>query len=250
MEKLLTIKNAFKSFGNTDVLKDINFELDVGEIVSILGDNGAGKTTLIKCLSGLETFDKASICINGKNIDPKTYDINKARELGFETVYQESSLGLEQEIFRNIFLGRDITNFLGFIDIKKEQKISMELLKNFLGLRGVGISPKSKVSTLSGGERQGLTIARAIHFNSKVVILDEPTTALAIKEVDKVLKFIKKFQQDGKSCILITHNISHAYQVSDRFIILDRGEIKANIKKDEVSVNELQNRLLQIQNER
>lgn len=249
MEQVLNLQNAFKNYGKTSVLKDINLELNKGEVISILGDNGAGKSTLIKCLSGLEKFDKANLIINNKKVNLKKYDIKNARDLGFETVYQESSVGLEQEIYRNIFLGREITNIFGFVDIKKEQEVSMNLLQNFLGLRGVGINPNSNVSTLSGGERQGLAIARAIYFDSKVVILDEPTTALAIKEVSKVLTFIKTLQKHEKSCILITHNISHAYEVSDRFVILERGEIKADIKKTDISLDGLQNKLLTIQNE-
>jgi len=249
LEQVLNLQNAFKNYGKTSVLKDINLELNKGEVISILGDNGAGKSTLIKCLSGLEKFDKANLIINNKKVNLKKYDIKNARDLGFETVYQESSVGLEQEIYRNIFLGREITNIFGFVDIKKEQEVSMNLLQNFLGLRGVGINPNSNVSTLSGGERQGLAIARAIYFDSKVVILDEPTTALAIKEVSKVLTFIKTLQKHEKSCILITHNISHAYEVSDRFVILERGEIKADIKKTDISLDGLQNKLLTIQNE-
>ncbi len=249
MNEILNLKNAFKTYGKTQVLKDINFKLNKSEVISLLGDNGAGKSTLIKCLSGLEKFDKAELIINEKKVNLKNYDIKNARDLGFETVYQESSVGLEQEIFRNIFLGREITNTFGFINIKKEQEVSMHLLQNFLGLRGVGINPNSKVSSLSGGERQGLAIARAIYFDSKVIILDEPTTALAIKEVGKVLNFIKTLQEHEKSCILITHNISHAYEVSNRFIILERGEIKADIKKDDISLIELQSKLLTIQNE-
>jgi len=249
LEQVLNLQNAFKNYGKTSVLKDINLELNKGEVISILGDNGAGKSTLIKCLSGLEKFDKANLIINNKKVNLKKYDIKNARDLGFETVYQESSVGLEQEIYRNVFLGREITNIFGFVDIKKEQEVSMNLLQNFLGLRGVGINPNSNVSTLSGGERQGLAIARAIYFDSKVVILDEPTTALAIKEVSKVLTFIKTLQKHEKSCILITHNISHAYEVSDRFVILERGEIKADIKKTDISLDGLQNKLLTIQNE-
>ena len=249
MKQILNLKNAFKTYDKTQVLKNINLELYEGEVISLLGDNGAGKSTLIKCLSGLEKFDNAELVVNEKKIDSNNYNIRSARDLGFETVYQESSVGLEQEIFRNIFLGREITNVFGFIDIKKEQEVSMHLLQNFLGLRGIGINSNSKVNSLSGGERQGLAIARAIYFDSKVVILDEPTTALAIKEVGKVLNFIKTLQEYKKSCILITHNISHAYEVSNRFLILERGEIKADIKRNDISLLELQNKLLTIQNE-
>lgn len=249
MPSILTLKNAFKSYGKTHVLKDINLELNEGEIISILGDNGAGKSTLIKCLSGLESFDKASFEINKKTIDVKNYDIQTARALGLETVYQESSVGLEQEIYRNIFLGRELTNAFGFINVKKEQEISMNLLRKFLGLKGVGITPISKVKALSGGERQGLAIARAIHFDSKLVILDEPTTALAIKEVQKVLRFIKTLQEHHKTCIFITHNILHAFEVSNRFIILDRGEVKADIKKSDIDLEALQHKLLTLASE-
>lgn len=249
MEKIVELKNAFKSYNKTKVLKDIDLELYEGEIISILGDNGAGKSTLIKCLSGLESFDKGNFLIDNKKVNLKKYNIKNARDFGFETVYQESSVGIEQEIYKNIFLGREITNSFGFVDIKKEQKISMHLLQNFLGLKGVGITANSKVSTLSGGERQGLAIARAIYFDSKVVILDEPTTALALKEVHKVLNFIKDLQKHNKSAIFITHNILHAYEVSSRFIIIDRGEIKADIKKENISLEELQRKLLTIANE-
>lgn len=249
MEKIVELKNAFKSYNKTKVLKDINLELYEGEIISILGDNGAGKSTLIKCLSGLESFDKGNFSIDNKKVNLKKYNIKNARDFGFETVYQESSVGIEQEIYKNIFLGREITNSFGFVDIKKEQKISMHLLQNFLGLKGVGITANSKVSTLSGGERQGLAIARAIYFDSKVVILDEPTTALALKEVHKVLNFIKDLQKHNKSAIFITHNILHAYEVSSRFIIIDRGEIKADIKKENISLDDLQRKLLTIANE-
>lgn len=249
MKKIVELRHGFKSYGKTEVLKEINLDLYEGEVIAILGDNGAGKSTLIKCLSGLECFDKAHFNVNDKKVDLKNYDIKKARSFGFETVYQESSVGLEQEIYRNIFLGRELTNAFGFIDIKKEQEISMHLLQNFLGLKGVGINPSSKVNSLSGGERQGLAIARAIHFDANVVILDEPTTALAIKEVNKVLTFIQQLQAHNKSAIFITHNILHAYEVSSRFVIIDRGEIKADIKKETISLEELQTKLLSIANE-
>ncbi len=245
-KELLAFENIYKSYGKVDVLKNISLTLYENETLGLLGDNGAGKSTLIKCLSGLEEIDKGSISINGKKLNPKKYNIKKARTYGLETVYQDSSLAKEQEIYKNIFLGRELVNFFGFIDIKKEKAISLNLLKNFLGLRGSGVLADSKVSTLSGGERQGLAIARAVHFNSKIIILDEPTTALGIKEVKKVLDFIKALREHKKSSIFITHNLAHAYELSTRFLIIDKGEVKENILKKDISLQGLQNTLLRV----
>jgi len=245
-KELLKFENIYKSYGKVEVLKNINLSLYENETLGLLGDNGAGKSTLIKCLSGLEEIDKGNIFINEKKINPKKYNIKKARTHGLETVYQDSSLAKEQEIYKNIFLGRELINFFGFVNIKKEKAISLNLLKNFLGLRGSGVLADSKVSTLSGGERQGLAIARAVHFNSKIIILDEPTTALGIKEVKKVLDFIQALKEHKKSSIFITHNLAHAYELSTRFLIIDRGEVKKNILKKDISLQGLQNILLEV----
>ena len=247
MQKVLELKNITKSFNKMKVLNNISFSLYSNEIIAILGDNGAGKSTLIKTLSGLVHADSGEMLVNSKKIDIKKYSISQARENGIESVYQDNSLGLEQEIHRNIFLGREITNIFGFIDINKQKIESMKLLKGFLGLKGLGLSSSSQVSSLSGGERQGLVIARAVYFDAKLVILDEPTRSLAIKEVKKVLDFIKELKNHNKSAIFITHNILHAYEVCSRFILIDRGEIKADINKSDISVQDLQNKLINIE---
>ncbi|PSM52212.1 monosaccharide ABC transporter, ATP-binding protein [Campylobacter blaseri] len=232
---MIKIKNAHKSFGKTEVLKGIDFSLKKGEVVALLGDNGAGKSTFIKCLCGFDKFDKTDeFSIFGKEIDKKRYSLKESRKLGIEVVFQENSLGLEQEIYRNIFANRHITKF-GLIDRKKEIAITNEILKNFLGFNGKGLNATTKALNLSGGEKQGLCIARAIHFNSKVLILDEPTTALGINEAAKFMGFLKKLKQKGMSVIIITHNLNQAFNIGDKFVLLRDGLIKSEFLKEEIS---------------
>lgn len=210
----------------------------------MIGDNGAGKSTLIKILTGVYNIDKGEIYVKGVRINPQKYSVNEARKLGIETVYQERSLGLKQPLWRNIFIGRHITNLLGYININKEKKETLNILKNLIGLKGAGVLADSNAQTLSGGEQQGIAIGRAMYFNAEIIVLDEPTTALSLKEVSKVLDFIRKIKMSGKSCIYITHNIYQIYSVSDRFVVLDRGKIVGNYKKEDVTLEELSDKLM------
>jgi len=236
---LVEMKDIYKSFGKVFALRGINLNVNNNEIVGLLGDNGAGKSTLIKILSGAQAPTKGEVRIRGEKINFKSYSPLAARYLGIETVYQEKTLGENQPIWRNIFLGRPITNKAGFINIDTEKEETNKIMKDFIGLRGVGVSPDTKVSNLSGGERQGLAIGRAMYFNSELVILDEPTLALSLTEVRKVLDFIGKLKEGGKSCVIISHNIPDIYTVSDKFVILDRGEVVGEYRKSEISREEL-----------
>jgi len=218
------MKNIKKKFGSVTALRGVDLEVGENEIVGLLGDNGAGKSTLIKILSGVMPPTEGEIYIRGEKINPREYSVNQARELGIETVYQEKALGEKQPIWRNIFIGRHITNRFGFIDVDRVKQESQKIMREIMGLTGEGASPDSRVSTLSGGERQGIAIGRAMYFDADLVILDEPTMALSLKEVDKVLKFIQKIKDSGKSCVYISHNITNVYPVSDRFVALDRGK--------------------------
>ena len=160
--------------------------------------------------------------------------MKKAHALGIETVYQDKSLGEKQAMWRNFFIGREITYPFGFLKVKEEKQIANEIMVNTIGFRGKGIGVDSKANKLSGGERQGVAIGRAMHFEADLIILDEPTVALSLKEVRKVLNFVHKIKEAGKASIYISHNITDVYEISDRFIVIDRGEIVASIAKAKI----------------
>jgi simple sugar transport system ATP-binding protein len=233
-----------KYFGVVCALKDINFTVGKNDIVGLIGDNGAGKSTLVKILTGVYPASNGEMYIGGYRVDFRSYNVRRAHELGIETVYQDKSLGEKQALWRNFFIGREITNRLGFIDVKKEKEVANEIMINMIGFRGKGITVDSKVSKLSGGERQGVAIGRAMYFNAELIILDEPTVALSLKEVRKVLDFVHKIKEGGRACVYISHDIQDVYEISDRFIVIDRGEIVASILKKDISLNALDGFLL------
>lgn len=249
MEAMVEMGGIGKSFGSVEALKRVDFQLNPGEVVALLGDNGAGKSTLIKILSGFHTPDRGSMSIKGRKIDFKAYDVAVARSVGVETVYQERSLGERQPLWRNVFIGRHRLNRWGLIDVKREKMETMELLSSVLGLRGAGLSPDASVETLSGGERQGLAIGRAMHFGADIIVLDEPTTALALSEVEKVLAFIRSIREDGRSCIVISHDLGHVYKVADRFVIMDRGSTVGDYRRGDITMEELMARMIGLNGE-
>ena len=246
MQPVLEVTSLAKYFGPICALSDINFSIYKGEVVALIGDNGAGKSTIIKIISGVTRPDAGSLKINNQVVDPDQYTVRRARGLGIETVYQERSLGDKQPLWRNLFVGRHIRNVFGFIRVKKEKELTMAMLKNSIGLKGVGLSADALVGTLSGGERQGLAIGRAMYFKSDLTILDEPTTALSVKEVGKVLEFIKSIPASGKSALFVSHNLHHIHEVADRFIFVDRGKIAFQCKKIEMTITDLYSKLNEI----
>ncbi|SHO43072.1 ATP-binding cassette domain-containing protein [Desulfopila aestuarii] len=239
MDTILTAKSLYKSFGSIQALTDINLSIPKGQVVALIGDNGAGKSTIIKILSGVHRPDSGSLWINGNEVNMRSYSVRMARSLGVETVYQERSLGEKQPLWRNVFVGRHLRNALGFIRVKEEKDLTLAMLRNSIGLKGVGISADALVSTLSGGERQGLAISRAMHFNSALTILDEPTTALSVKEVGRVLDFIRSIPDRGNSALFISHNLHHVHEVADMFLFVARGTIAYQCRREEMSVAEL-----------
>lgn len=241
----LRMVNIEKYFGLVCALKNINLEVGHNEIVGLIGDNGAGKSTIVKILTGVYRPTSGDLYIAGRKVDLRNYDVKRAHEYGIETVYQDKSLGEKQALWRNFFIGRQITRRFGFIDVKKEKEVANEIMLNTIGFRGRGITVDSKVSKLSGGERQGVAIGRAMHFEAELIILDEPTVALSLKEVRKVINFVHKIKDGGKACIYISHSIQDVYEVADRFIVLDRGEVVGNLLKKDVSLKELDEFLLE-----
>lgn len=244
MENLIEMKDIHKSYGGVIALRGINFEVGKNEVVGVLGDNGAGKSTLIKIIAGVHGFDQGEMFIKGQKIQPGKYSVKYARKMGIETVYQEKALADKQELWRNIFLGRQLTNKLGFINIKKEKEETDKIMRELMGFRGIGANADSRIKTLSGGERQGVAIARAMYFEADLVILDEPTMALSLQEVKKVLNFIKTVKDRGKSCVYISHNIANVYPVSDRFVVIDRGMVVGNYNCKDISLQELSDELI------
>ena len=241
----LRMINIEKYFGSVCALKNVNIEVGKNEIVGLIGDNGAGKSTLVKILTGVFPPTTGELYIAGRKVDTGSYSVKKAHALGIETVYQDKSLGEKQAMWRNFFIGREITYPFGFLKVKEEKKIATEIMVNTIGFRGKGIGVDSKASKLSGGERQGVAIGRAMHFEAELIILDEPTVALSLKEVRKVLNFVHKIKEAGKACIYISHNITDVYEIADRFIVIDRGEIVAGIEKAKISLKELDEFLLE-----
>ena len=223
-DHLIQFNNISKFFGKVIALKDVTMKLKKGEIMCLLGDNGAGKSTLIKTLAGVHKPDEGEIIIEGKKI---IFDGPKdALDMGIATVYQDLALNALTSVTRNFFLGREIKKGpgpFGLLQMDEMDKITSEEMSKI----GINISNFNQpVGTMSGGQRQTLAIARAIYFGAKILILDEPTSALGQKQQMEVLKTIKKVQNYGNiAIILITHNEIHARLIADRFTFLSLGEV-------------------------
>ncbi len=244
---IVRLQNVQKYFGAVQALKDINLSVGRNEIVGLIGDNGAGKSTLIKVMTGVFVPTSGRLFIRDKEIDLSGFSVRGAHSLSIETVYQDKSLAEKQPLWRNFFVGRQITNRFGFIDIKREKEIAQQILIDVIGFRGVGITVDSTISNLSGGERQGIAIGRAMHYNADLIVLDEPTAALGVAEVRKVIDFVQRIKQSGRACVYIEHNLAHVHEVADRLIVLDRGSVVAEIIPKDMSVIELTDYLIQIQ---
>ncbi len=242
MEPLIRLVNVSKSFGEVRSLRNVNFEVNPGEVVGLLGDNGAGKSTLIKIITGYHRPDPGGeIYWRGKKVDRLT--VNKGRELGIETVYQERALAEQQTIWRNIFMGRELTTPLGLLDVRRMRSETQKLMNQMMGFTSAAVSPDTYIQTMSGGERQGVAITRALYFQAELIILDEPTMGLSLSETKKVLDFVRQVRDQGKSVIFIDHNIFHVYPVADRIVVLDRGHIAGQFQKGSLTLEQLVDRL-------
>jgi simple sugar transport system ATP-binding protein len=244
LDYLLEGRNLSKYYSGTEALHDFTIQVAPNEILGLVGDNGAGKSTTIKILSGAVAPDKGEIRFKGSVID--RYSVPKARALGIETVYQEKTLLPQHPLWRNVFLGRELKARSGLLDVERMKEETGKLIHQYLGLRSHVINPDSIIGNLSGGERQGVVIARALYFNAELVSLDEPIVGLSLVESEKVLNFIKEIKAQKKSCVFVTHNISHVYSVADRFVILDRGRKVLEIPKHDVELDQLTQMMLEI----
>lgn len=246
---IVRMENVQKYFGAIQALRDVDLAVGRNEIVGLIGDNGAGKSTLIKVMTGVLQPSAGRLFVRDREVEPTNYSVRMAHDLSIETVYQDRSLADKQPLWRNFFVGRQITNRFGFIDIKREKKIAEEILLSAIGFRGVGITVDSAVAQLSGGERQGIAIGRAMHYDADLIVLDEPTAALAVKEVRKVLEFVRRIKQSGRACLYIEHNLAHVHEIADRLVVLDRGAIVAEIQPEDMTVQELTDYVIALQHE-
>src|SRR5690242_15779084 len=231
-ERLIELRNIKKSYGNVFAVGGVSMHVDRGEVVGLLGDNGAGKSTLIKILAGAVRPSSGEILVRGTPVHG--WNAHKSRASGIETVFQDRALAVQQTIVRNIFMGREITTFGGLLDVRKEHSEAERLMRE-IGFTSKVFSPDSIVGQLSGGERQGVAIARAIYNKADLIVLDEPTTALSLTETEKVFRFVRAVRASGRSILFIGHNIHHVYDIADRFVVLDRGRAVLEIAKTEVS---------------
>jgi simple sugar transport system ATP-binding protein len=235
----LEMRDISKSFGEVKSLSNVDFRVGENEIVGLLGDNGAGKSTLIKIITGYYRPDGGEIYFDGKLVTDLT--VPKARELGVETVYQERALAEQLPLWRNIFMGRALSGPLGFLRVGEMRRVTEELMGKSMGFTSAALTPNTSVTGLSGGERQGLAIVRALHFEADIIILDEPTMGLSLKETEKLIHFVEGIRAAGKSAIFIDHNIFHVYSVADRIVVLDRGRVAGEFPTSRYSLEELMN---------
>ncbi len=234
---LLELDNISKYYGNIIALRDVSTYVNAGEVTCVLGDNGAGKSTFIKILAGVHQQSEGSIRLNGEEVRFTTP--RDALASGIATVYQDLAMVPLMSVWRNFFLGAEPTKGWGpfqRLDVDRAKGIA----KEEMGKMGIDIrDTEQPVGTLSGGERQSVAIARAGYFGAKVLILDEPTSALGVKQSGVVLKRIVEARRQGLAVIFITHNPRHAYPVGNRFLILNRGHSMGSFAKSEISIDEL-----------
>ena len=236
---LIDVRDITKHFGSVIALGGVSIQVNNGEVHCLLGDNGAGKSTLIKTLSGVHRPTTGEIYVEGKKVSfgsPRA-----ALDAGIATVFQDLAMIPLMSVTRNFFMGRELTKgiwpFRQF-DTQRANDIAREEMKKI----GIDVrEPEQATGTLSGGERQSLAIARAVYFGAKLLILDEPTSALGVAQTSMVLKYIHQVRQRGLGVIFITHNVRHAFAVGDKFTVLNRGKTLGTYAKGEIDMDELQN---------
>lgn len=236
-DHLLEVRGVGKRFGTVVALQDVSAHVDAGEVTCILGDNGAGKSTLIKILAGLYRPDGGEYLVRGERVAFNSP--HDALEAGIATVYQDLALVPLMPIWRNFFLGSEPE--AGPWPFRRlRRSFARRTAREQLARLGIEVEDtEQRVGTMSGGERQSIAIARAIYFGASVLILDEPTAALGVKQSGVVLRYVVEAKRRGVGVILITHNPHHAYPVGDHFVILRRGEVFGDFRKEELPLEEL-----------
>lgn len=231
---ILSLRKVNKSFGPVHVLKDVNFDAYAGKVTALVGDNGAGKSTLIKCIAGIYTPETGEFIFEGNKVE--IAGPRDATALGIEIVYQDLALCDNLDIVHNMFLGREEKSGITLNESTMEAMAKKTL--DGLSVRTVK-SIRQKVASLSGGQRQTVAIARAVLWNSKVVILDEPTAALGVAQTEQVLKLVRQLADNGLAVIVISHNLNDVFQVADNIAAMYLGTMAAQVEKTSVSQNDV-----------
>ncbi len=237
-DAIISVRNLHKWYSGVHALKGVSLDFRRGEAVGLVGDNGAGKSTLINILSGVHRADQGEIQVEGRSVS--IANPRDAMDLGIETIYQYNSMVPTMSIARNLFIGREPVRFsvfgIGVLDQKKMASESVRAIANVdLHLR----SPDALVGELSGGQRQGVAIARAMHFKSNVMILDEPTNHLSVKETRKVIGFVRGLKEQNVTGVFISHNMHHVFECCDRIVAMARGEVVLDKRIEETSIDEV-----------
>ncbi|WP_018860079.1 ATP-binding cassette domain-containing protein [Rhizobium sp. 42MFCr.1] len=233
---LLELHNISKSFGALTALRNLSFHIGEGEVVGLLGDNGAGKSTTVNLISGIHKPTEGYLSVDGRKTAFSCR--SDSADAGIETIYQHTALVDSLSITRNIFMGRELTDRFGFLRQREMREIAMEVLQNAVHISGID-SPDTLVGNLSGGQKQAVAIARAVYFKKRVLLLDEPTSALSVRETEALLNQVLKLKAENVSSVLVTHNIYHAYQVCDRFVIMSHGTKVFDVDKADTTINQL-----------
>jgi D-xylose transport system ATP-binding protein len=233
-EPIMQLRGINKSFGPVDVLRRVDFTALEGEVTALVGDNGAGKSTLVKCISGTYSIDSGDYLFEGKSVT--VHSPREASALGIEVVYQDLALCDNLDIVQNMFLGRERVNGIFLNESSMEESAQATLAS--LSVRTVK-SVRQRVSSLSGGQRQTVAIAKAVLWNSKVVVLDEPTAALGVAQTAQVLDLVRRLADRGLAVVLISHNMSDVLQVADQISVLYLGETAAQVRRSDVNQTQL-----------
>jgi simple sugar transport system ATP-binding protein len=237
---LLELKGISKRYGHMNALSEVSFTVGQAEILGLLGDNGAGKSTLVKVMSGVVQPDAGDVLWEGSPASMGSR--HQSAELGIETIFQDSALVGSMSIARNIFLGREPVNRFGLMRQGEMREVAASVLTSIIGIEGID-SPDKLCESLSGGQLQAVAIARAVHFKRKLLILDEPTSALAVRATQALFEYLRSLREDGLSSVLVTHNLHDAYRICDRFVIMSHGRVSHTALREETSVDDLTERV-------
>ena len=233
---LYEMRAITKMYGSFRALHDVNFYIGRNEVVGLLGDNGAGKSTLVKMISGINPPTSGETFVGGKRVEIRNRSDSEAA--GIETIYQDIALVDSMSITRNIFMGREITNKWGFMNHKRMEQTAIDILGSAVQISGID-DPDKEVGFLSGGQKQAVAIARAVHFKRNILLLDEPTSALSVRETEHLLAYVRELKKEGTSSVLVTHNLYHAFQVCDRFVVMSHGAKVFEARKEDTSIEEV-----------
>jgi len=233
---LFEARDITKRYGSFVALNKMNFYIGRNEVVGLLGDNGAGKSTLVRMISGINPPTSGQLYVDG---DPVTFRSRADSEgAGIETIYQDIALVDSLSITRNIFMGRELTNRWGFMQQRKMQNVAIDILGSAVQISGID-DPGKEVGFLSGGQKQAVAIARAVHFKRNILLLDEPTSALSVRETEHLLAYVRDLKKEGTSSVLVTHNLYHAFMVCDRFVVMSHGTKVFEAAKKNTTIEEV-----------